>query len=112
MPQDNNKSITLPIIKMGDRWELMNEKAMPIIDGAKGTLTIDISMIKDHKVREKLTNKSIHKAFEVGDELQVALTIKDKGQIEKTALQELIPVSDILRRRIRLHATQLGSSPT
>ena len=72
--------ITLPVKRVGDRWEFLYGGDIPVVDGARADLTISIQQINDAQFLARVNQEVRVKVLNQGARLLIALTDKNEGQ--------------------------------
>jgi hypothetical protein len=74
---------TVPVKRVGDRWEFFYGGDVPVKDGTMGELTISTNQISDPGFLQRVTKELTVKVLEEGAPLLVALSDRSKngGQI-------------------------------
>lgn len=71
--------VTVPVKRVGDRWEFFYGGDVPVKEGTLGELTFSAEHISDEAFRQRVTTESMFKVFEEGTQLLVALSARDKA---------------------------------
>jgi hypothetical protein len=74
---DWSEQVTIPVKRVGDRWEFFYGGDVPAIEGAIGELTINTASIKDGQFRERVTQEARVRILEEGATLRVTLSDRD-----------------------------------
>jgi len=75
MPQ-----ITLPVKRVGDRWEFLYGGDIPVVDGVQANLTISTQQITDEQFLARVNQDVRVKVLNQGTRLLIALTDKNDNQ--------------------------------
>jgi len=78
----NPKTIRIPVKLVDGNWEYFYGASLPVKNGAVADLLVDESAVIDKDFLKVLKRKSKHKIIEEGVKLLVALTIKDKPELD------------------------------
>ena len=73
-----SEKTTVPVKRVGDRWEFFYGGDVPVKDGTMGELTISTNQISDPKFLQRVTKEATFKVLEEGTPLLVALS--DRSQ--------------------------------
>ncbi len=73
-----SKKTTVPVKRIGDRWEFFYGGDVPVKDGTMGELTISTNQISDPMFLQRVTKEATFKVLEEGTPLLVALS--DRSQ--------------------------------
>lgn len=73
------ENVTVPVKRVGDRWEFFYGGDVPVKDGTLGELTFSTRRIADEEFRRRVTAESIFKILEQGTSLLVALSDRSNG---------------------------------
>ena len=78
-----SEKTTVPVKRVGDRWEFFYGGDVPVKDGTMGELTISTNRISDPTFLKRVTQEVTFKVLEQGTPLLVALSDRSKngGQI-------------------------------
>lgn len=71
---DYTPKVTVPIRRVGDRWEFFYGGDVPVKDGTIGELTINIHQIDEDDFRERVTAEHTFKVLEENTPLLVAIS--------------------------------------
>jgi hypothetical protein len=74
---DWSEQVTIPVKRVGDRWEFFYGGDVPATEGAIGELTINTASIKDGQFRERVTQEARVRILEEGATLRVTLSDRD-----------------------------------
>jgi len=72
--------ITLPVKRVGDRWEFLYGGDIPVVDGVQANLTISTHQITDEQFLERVNQDVRVKVLNQGTRLLIALTDKNDNQ--------------------------------
>lgn len=72
--------ITLPVKRVGDRWEFLYGGDIPVVDGVRADLTISIQQITDTQFLARVNQDVRVKVLNQGARLLIALTDKNESQ--------------------------------
>jgi hypothetical protein len=72
--------ITLPVKRVGDRWEFLYGGDIPVVDGVQANLTISTSQITDEQFLARVNQDVTVKVLNQGTRLLIALTDKNENQ--------------------------------
>jgi len=102
---------TVPVKRVGSRWEFFYGGDVPVQDGAMGELTISTHQISDPTFLQRVTQKGTFKVLEEGTSLQVALS--DQSQSGNPIGQWPTPYPNIVPPgTTRWERVTLGPSPS
>ena len=87
MPQ-----ITLPVKRVGDRWEFLDGGDIPVVDGVQANLTISIHQITDEQFLARVNQDVRVKVLNQGTRLLIALVDKNDNQTLGKKWQGALPV--------------------
>ncbi|MGF6809556.1 hypothetical protein OKW30_004682 [Paraburkholderia sp. Clong3] len=85
MPSENyfepewTEKVTIPVKRVGDRWEFFCGGDVPVRDGTLGELTINADRINDERFLKLVSQETVVKILEEGTCLMVALNDRSKG---------------------------------
>lgn len=65
--------VTVPVKRVGDRWEFFYGGDVPVVEGTLGELTFSSHQISDEVFRQRVTSEATFKVLEEGCTLLVAL---------------------------------------
>lgn len=68
------EQITIPVKRIGDRWEFFYGGDVPVKEGTLGQLKIDADALEDWKFRDRLTQQAMVRILDEGATLLVALS--------------------------------------
>jgi hypothetical protein len=91
----DRSSIRIPVKLVDGQWEYFYGGGLYIRNGSVGDLVIHTGAIENDGFLEHLKRKLEYKILDVGTELLVALTIKEKPSISDKLRQYLIPAHTI-----------------
>lgn len=74
---DWTDKVTVPVKRVGERWEFFYGGDVPVKEGTLGELTVNADRITDDRFRQRVTQELTVKILEEGTELLVALS--DRG---------------------------------
>lgn len=74
------KKITLPVKRVGDRWEFFYGGDIPVVDGVQASLTISTHQITDEQFLARVNQDVRVKVLNQGASLLIALTDKNDNQ--------------------------------
>lgn len=69
--------VTVPVKRVGERWEFFYGGDVPVCEGALGELTLSAEQITDERFKQRLTQELLLQVLEEGTELRIALS--DRG---------------------------------
>ena len=72
--------ITLPVKRVGDRWEFLYGGDIPVVDGVQANLTISTHQITDEKFLARVNQDVRVKVLNQGTRLLIALSDKNDNQ--------------------------------
>jgi len=84
--------ITLPVKRVGDRWEFLYGGDIPVVDGVQANLTISIHQITDEQFLARVNQDVRVKVLNQGTRLLIALVDKNDNQILGKKWQGPLPV--------------------
>ena len=88
------KSIRVPVKFVDERWEFFYGGPVPAKEGAIADLVIDKGALVDREFLARLTNQSMHKVFDEGTELLVALTVKNHQDLDNELIKTMVSSKD------------------
>lgn len=68
------EKVTLPVKRVGDRWEFFYGGDVPVKEGTLGDLTVETDQITDERFRQRVTRELTVKILDEGTPLLVALS--------------------------------------
>lgn len=71
--------VTVPVKRVGDRWEFFYGGDVPVKDGTLGELTLSVAQITDERFRAQVTQELVVKVLDQGAPLWVALSDRSRG---------------------------------
>ena len=74
---DWTAKVTVPVKRVGERWEFFYGGDVPVKEGTLGELTVNADRITDERFRKRVTQELTVKILEEGTELLVALSDRD-----------------------------------
>lgn len=74
---DWTAKVTLPVKRVGERWEFFYGGDVPVKEGTLGELTVNADRITDERFRQRVTQELSVKILDEGTELLVALSDRD-----------------------------------
>ncbi len=87
------KSVRVTVIYVDGKWEYFYGGYVPVRDGTVDDLLLDESAITEKGFVKKINRRSRHKILDQGSEIMVALTIKNKSDIDESLRKHLITKS-------------------
>jgi hypothetical protein len=69
--------VTVPVKRVGERWEFFYGGDVPVKEGTLGELTLSADQLTDEKFRQRVTQELTVKILDEGTELLVALSDRD-----------------------------------
>lgn len=72
-------TVTVPVKRVGDRWEFFYGGDVPVQDGAHAQLTLSADQITDERFRQRLTKELTVQILAEGTELRIALSDQSGG---------------------------------
>lgn len=96
---DWTKMVTVPITRVGERWEFFYGGDVPVEEGALGELTIGAAQITDKQFLARVTQKTEVKILEEGTSLMVALS-------DRSTRERKTPWPDVSRQDVPLGTTR------
>lgn len=88
---DWTAKVTVPVKRVGGRWEFFYGGDVPVKDGTLGELTLSANQINDERFRRRVTQELTVKILEEGAELLVALSDRDTNGRRAGAWPERYP---------------------
>lgn len=78
---DWTAKVTVPVKRVGERWEFFYGGDVPVEEGTLGELTVNADRITDERFRQRVTQELTVKVLDEGTELLFALSDRDtKGR--------------------------------
>lgn len=77
--EDWSAKVTLPMKRVGDRWEFFYGGDVPVKDGAIADLTVNTCDLTDDKFRQRVTQEALVRILPEGAELCVALSDRSEN---------------------------------
>lgn len=74
---DWTAKVTVPVKRVGERWEFFYGGDVPVKEGTLGELTVNADRITDERFRQRVTQELTVKILEEGTELLVALSDRE-----------------------------------
>ena len=74
---DWTAKVTVPVKRVGDRWEFFYGGDVPVREGTLGELTLSANQISDESFRKRVLQELTVKILDEGTELLVALSDRD-----------------------------------
>jgi hypothetical protein len=74
---DWTAKVTLPVKRVGERWEFFYGGDIPVREGTLGELTLSAEQITDDSFKHRVTQEAVVRILDEGTELRVALS--DRG---------------------------------
>ena len=74
------KQITLPVKRVGDRWEFLFGGDIPVVDGAQASITISTHQITDESFLVRVNQDVLVKVLNQGTRLLIALSDKNDNR--------------------------------
>lgn len=74
-----NEQVTIPVKRVGDRWEFFYGGDVPVADGSVGMLTVPASRVPDKELLARLKQPGSVKVLPEGTPLLVALSVNGDG---------------------------------
>lgn len=78
---DWTAKVTLPVKRVGERWEFLYGGDVPVEDGTFGQLTVSADRITDEHFRQRVTQELTVKILDEGTELLVALSDRETNDL-------------------------------
>ena len=69
--------VTVPVKRVGDRWEFFYGGDVPVQEGAFGELTVSVAQITDEGFKQRVTRELMVPVLEQGTELRIALSDRE-----------------------------------
>jgi hypothetical protein len=102
-----SEQITVPVRRVGDRWEFFYGGDVPVRDGALGHLTVGAAQVIDKAFLQRLQQPAVVKVLPEGAPLLVALSDKQNRNLPH-ALWERMSQKDVPAETTRLERVFLG----
>jgi hypothetical protein len=103
---DWSEQVTIPVMRVGDRWEFFYGGDVPVREGALGHLTLSSSQVSDSEFLERLQKPATVKVLNEGAPLLVALSDRDQGVFlppgTKTRMSLKLPAGTTRLVQVRL----------
>jgi hypothetical protein len=90
---DWTAKVTVPVKRVGDRWEFFSGGDVPVREGTLGELTLSAEQITDESFRQRVMQELTVKILDEGTELLVALSDRDTNGRRAGAWPEPYPPS-------------------
>ncbi len=74
---DWTAKVTVPVKRVGDRWEFFYGGDVPVREGALGELTVSADQITDERFKQRVSQELNLKVLDEGTELRVALSDRE-----------------------------------
>ena len=71
--------VTVPVKRVGERWEFFYGGDVPVREGTLGELTLSANQISDERFRQRVSQELVVKILEEGTPLIVALSDRSRG---------------------------------
>ena len=76
---DWTAKVTVPVKRVGERWEFFYGGDVPVREGTLGELTLSANQISDERFRQRVSQELVVKILEEGAPLLVALSDRSRG---------------------------------
>lgn len=76
---DWTAKVTVPVKRVGERWEFFYGGDVPVREGTLGELTLSANQISDERFRQRVSQELTVKILEEGAPLLVALSDRSRG---------------------------------
>ena len=76
---DWTAKVTIPVKRVGERWEFFYGGDVPVREGTLGELTLSANQISDERFRQRVSQELVVKILEEGAPLLVALSDRSRG---------------------------------
>ncbi len=76
---DWSAKVTVPVKRVGERWEFFYGGDVPVREGSLGELTLCASQISDERFRQRVSQEFVVKILEEGAPLLFALSDRSRG---------------------------------
>ena len=76
---DWTAKVTVPVKRVGERWEFFYGGDVPVREGSLGELTLCASQISDERFRQRVSQEFVVKILEEGAPLLFALSDRSRG---------------------------------
>ena len=76
---DWTAKVTVPVKRVGERWEFFYGGDVPVREGTLGELTLSANQISDERFRQRVSQELVVKILEEGTPLIVALSDRSRG---------------------------------
>lgn len=103
-----SEQITIPVRRVGDRWEFFYGGDVPVRDGALGHLTVGAAQITDKNFLQLMQRAAAVKVLKEGAPLLVALSDRAQGVHLSGDLRKLVNRNDLPAETTRLELVHLG----
>ncbi len=104
---NGSEQITVPVRRVGDRWEFFYGGDVPVRGGALGHLTVGAAQVTDQAFLQRLQQPAVVKVLPEGAPLLVALSDKQNRNLPH-ALWERMSHKDVPAETARLEQVFLG----
>lgn len=75
--RDRTAKVTVPVKRVGERWEFFYGGDVPVKEGTLGELTLSADRITDERFRQRVTQELMVRILKEGTELLVALSDRE-----------------------------------
>lgn len=104
---DWTAKVTVPVKRVGERWEFFYGGDVPVREGTLGELTLSANQITDERFRQRVSQEAVVKILEEGAPLLVALSDRSKDGSRVGPWPEVLP-PDIPPGTTRFERITLG----
>ena len=77
---DWTAKVTVPVKRVGERWEFFYGGDVPVREGTLGELTLSANQISDERFRQRVSQELVVKILEESAPLPVALSDRSRGE--------------------------------
>ncbi len=103
-----SEQVTIPVKRVGDRWEFFYGGDVPVQDGALGQLSVSTAQITDHDFLQRLQKPAVVKVLPEGTPLLVALSADCGGGGLLDEVWDLINRTDMPSSTTWMEMVRLG----
>ena len=105
---DGTAKVTVPVKRVGERWEFFYGGDVPVREGTLGELTINANQITDDRFQKQVTQETVVKILDEGAQLMVALSDQSKGGNRVGAAWPNVSASDVPTGTTRFEPIRIG----
>ncbi|EIN00451.1 hypothetical protein WQE_15511 [Paraburkholderia hospita] len=104
---DWTPQVSLPLKRVGDRWEFLYGGDVPVADGAIAELRLSVSQITDEQFKQRVTQETIFEILPEGSELWVALSDRNAPAAARQSWPQM-QLADVPAGATRFEKIRLG----